>query len=83
MDILDDMGVSKLSANIFFKVNYSFKVLTFLLLFFKIIDLMVNFENRCMLVKFGTNIFFACIQCTDRPVGDQNRPIFSMIGPCQ
>jgi len=29
MDILDDMGVSKLSANflffIFFKVNYSFK----------------------------------------------------------
>jgi len=25
MDILDDMGVSKLSANFFFKVNYSFK----------------------------------------------------------
>jgi len=27
MDILDDMGVSKLSANVFvfFKVNYSFK----------------------------------------------------------
>jgi len=24
MDILDDMGVSKLSANIFLKVNYSF-----------------------------------------------------------
>jgi len=25
MDILDDMGASKLSANVFFKVNYSFK----------------------------------------------------------
>jgi len=24
MDILDDMGVSKLSANVFLKVNYSF-----------------------------------------------------------
>jgi len=27
MDILDDMGVSKLSAKVFFKVNYSFKCL--------------------------------------------------------
>jgi len=27
MDILDDMGVSKLSAKDFFKVNYSFKYL--------------------------------------------------------
>jgi len=26
MDILDDMGVSKLSAKVFFKVNDSFKV---------------------------------------------------------
>jgi len=26
MDILDDMGVSKLSANFFLKVNYSFNV---------------------------------------------------------
>jgi len=26
MDILDDMGVSKLSAKVFFKVNYSFKL---------------------------------------------------------
>jgi len=26
MDILDDMGVSKLSANAFFKVNYTFKL---------------------------------------------------------
>jgi len=25
MDILDDMGVSKLSAKVFFKLNYSFK----------------------------------------------------------
>jgi len=25
MNILDDMGVSKLSAKVFFKVNYSFK----------------------------------------------------------
>jgi len=25
MDILDDMGVSKLSAKVFFKVNYSLK----------------------------------------------------------
>jgi len=25
MDILDDMGASKLSAEIFLKVNYSFK----------------------------------------------------------
>jgi len=25
MDILDDMGVSKLSAKVSFKVNYSFK----------------------------------------------------------
>jgi len=25
MDILDDMGVSKLSAKVFSKVNYSFK----------------------------------------------------------
>jgi len=24
MDILDDMGVSKLSAKVFFKMNYSF-----------------------------------------------------------
>jgi len=27
MDILDDMGVSKLSAKVFLKVNYSFKSL--------------------------------------------------------
>jgi len=25
MDILDDIGASKLSAKVFFKVNYSFK----------------------------------------------------------
>jgi len=33
MDILDDMGVSKLSAKVFFffKVNYSFKFLDFLI----------------------------------------------------
>jgi len=29
MDILDDMGVSKLSAKVFFKVNYSFKSIIF------------------------------------------------------
>jgi len=30
MDILDDMGVSKLSANVFFfKVNYSFNAIFF------------------------------------------------------
>jgi len=28
MDILDDMGVSKLSAKVFFKVNYSFNIQT-------------------------------------------------------
>jgi len=28
MDILDDMGVSKLSAKVFFKVNYSFNLTT-------------------------------------------------------
>jgi len=28
MDIMDDMGVSKLSAKIFLKVNYSFNALT-------------------------------------------------------
>jgi len=28
MDILDDMGVSKLSAKVFSKVNYSFKIMT-------------------------------------------------------
>jgi len=28
MDILDDMGVSKLSGKVFFKVNYSFKKTT-------------------------------------------------------
>jgi len=27
MDILDDMGVSKLSAKVFSKVNYSFNIL--------------------------------------------------------
>jgi len=46
MDILDDMGVSKLSAKVFFKVNYSFKktiqkipakLLRFLKLFFLVI----------------------------------------------
>jgi len=30
MDILDDMGVSKLSAKVFWKVNYSFKWQTLL-----------------------------------------------------
>jgi len=30
MDILDDMGVSKLSARVFFKVNYSFNSGNFL-----------------------------------------------------
>jgi len=36
MDILDDMGVSKLSANVFLKVNYSFKWFqTFIYLFHK------------------------------------------------
>jgi len=29
MDILDDMGVSKLSARVFSKVNYSFKFFFF------------------------------------------------------
>jgi len=29
MDILDDMGASKLSAKVFSKVNYSFKRITF------------------------------------------------------
>jgi len=29
MDILDDMGVSKLSAKVFSKVNYSIKLKTF------------------------------------------------------
>jgi len=28
MDILDDIGVSKLSAQVFLKVNYSFKCLS-------------------------------------------------------
>jgi len=28
MDILDDMGVSKLSAKVFLKVNYSYKCLS-------------------------------------------------------
>jgi len=27
MDILDDMGVSKLSAKVFLKLNYSFKTI--------------------------------------------------------
>jgi len=31
MDILDDMGVSKLSAKVFLKVNYSFKVRNWIL----------------------------------------------------
>jgi len=30
MDILDDMGVSKLSAEVFYKVNYSFKIWQFI-----------------------------------------------------
>jgi len=30
MDILDDMWVSKISAKVFFKVNYSFKTCTVL-----------------------------------------------------
>jgi len=29
VDILDDMGVSKLSAKVFLKVNYSFKSISF------------------------------------------------------
>jgi len=29
MDILDDMGVSKLSANVFLKVNHSLKKMRF------------------------------------------------------
>jgi len=31
MEILDDMGVSKLSAKVFLKVNYSFNLLSFVL----------------------------------------------------
>jgi len=27
MEIMDDMGVSKLSAKVFFKVNYSFNMI--------------------------------------------------------
>jgi len=30
MDILDDMGVSKLSAKVFSKVNYSFNIMIWL-----------------------------------------------------
>jgi len=30
MDILDDMGVSKLSAKVFLKMNYSFKEMGYL-----------------------------------------------------
>jgi len=33
MDILDDMWVNKLSAKVFFKVNYSFKFLPTFFLF--------------------------------------------------
>jgi len=29
MDILDDMGVSKLSAKVYLKVNYSFNILSY------------------------------------------------------
>jgi len=33
MDILDDMGVSKLSAKVFSKVNYSFKLICILIFY--------------------------------------------------
>ncbi len=47
MDILDDMGVSKLSAKVFLKVNYSFKVgmksnLTNLLFICNIVVFIIN-----------------------------------------
>jgi len=35
MDILDDMGVSKLSANVLLKVNYSFNII-YMIIYFKI-----------------------------------------------
>jgi len=44
MDILDDMGVSKLSAKDFFKVNYSFNRLLTLVLskYFLVVQLLVQ-----------------------------------------
>jgi len=40
MDILDDMGVSKLSAKVFLKVNYSFKL-------YYIHSMKVNLVQNC------------------------------------
>jgi len=52
MDILDDMGVSKLSAKVFSKVNYSFKHAMSILSFIKSQSL--QFDNR---TKPGCTLF--------------------------
>jgi len=36
MDILDDMGVSKLSAKVFLKVDYSFKQCSYICVFVRV-----------------------------------------------
>jgi len=51
MDILDDMGVSKLSAKVFFKVNHSFNMQLLLFLFKKLL-----YKEKKRLMRFNINV---------------------------
>jgi len=51
MDILDDMGVSKLSAKVFKKVNYSFKLFGYR---HSSKDLLLCSTEERILYRFGT-----------------------------
>jgi len=72
MDILDDMGVSKLSAKVFSKVNYSFNkplklllikkndgfIISYLRIFLKMSNVFVLF-----FMLFISIYFYSCILC--------------------
>jgi len=53
MDILDDMGVSKLSAKVFSKVNYSFNIL---------LQMSACFSHN-IFIKLGLSLTICTIIC--------------------
>jgi len=48
MDILDDMGVSKLSAKVFLKVNFSFKG-------DRLLQILLHSARKCILLQWITD----------------------------
>jgi len=68
MDILDDMGVSKLSAKVFSKVNYSFKSGTSCSVMLSLAYVYIEKQWKCSEMEWK-NFFFLvlCFNITKLP----------------